>query len=204
MSVGFKEGEFVEVGKLVATIEPPGLRAQLDEADQQLASDAAQLGDDIQKTAPYISPADLSRQVEVKLAADRKGVESLQRALTQSNIKAPISGIAGLRMVDPGNMVRTSDAIVTIAQIQPIAAVFTIPEDSLSRVRKRLISDAHPIVEAWSRDNKVRLATGVLTATDNQIDPETGTIKLKASFDNKDGALFPNQFVNVRLLLNSQ
>jgi multidrug efflux pump subunit AcrA (membrane-fusion protein) len=189
ISLDFKEGESVEAGKLIATIESPGLRAQLDEAERILERDA--------RSVPQAD-----RLIRPKIVADQESVDGARRALDQANIRAPISGIAGLRLVDPGNMVRTTDSIVTIAQIQPIAVVFTIPGDALPRVRARLIVDAHPVVEAWSRDNKTRLASGVLAATDNQIDPETGTVKLKASFENKDGALFPNQFVNVRLLLS--
>ena len=96
------------------------------------------------------------------------------------------------------------DTLLAIAQFQPIAVVFTIPEDALFQVRALLGSGAHPVVEAWNRDNSVRLDTGRLTAMDNAIDPETGTIKLKASFENKDGALFPSQFVNVHVLMSSR
>ena len=124
--------------------------------------------------------------------------------MNYAQIRSPITGVAGLRLVDPGNIVHAADAtgIVVITQLQPIAVLFTIPEDPLPQVRARLKEGASLPVEAWNRDNTVKLATGRLTAVDNQIDPTTGTAKLKAVFDNKDGALFPNQFVNVRLMLN--
>lgn len=114
-------------------------------------------------------------------------------------VAAPISGVTGLRQIDGGNTIHPGEVIVTIAQMQPIAIVFTVPEDFLSQIRKRLNAGDAPAVEAWTRDEKTKIATGTLTATDNQIDEKTGTIKLKATFDNKDSALFPNQFVNVRL-----
>jgi len=107
-------------------------------------------------------------------------------------------------MVDPGNMVHADSPLVVITQLQPIAVMFTVPEDNVREVRARLSAAPSPVVEAWNRDNSNRIATGHLTAIDNQIDETTGTIKLKAVFDNKDGALFPNQFVNVRLFLNVQ
>lgn len=119
--------------------------------------------------------------------------------LANVKIAAPIAGVTGLRQIDAGNTVHPGEVIVTIAQLQPIAVVFSIPEDFLPQVRKRLSTGDGPAVEAWTRDEKTKIATGTLTATDNQIDEQSGTIKLKATFDNKDSALFPNQFVNVRL-----
>jgi multidrug efflux system membrane fusion protein len=123
-----------------------------------------------------------------------------------TRIVAPITGVVGLRLLDPGNIVHASDStgILVINQIQPIAVVFTIPQDDLPRVRARLSDGASLAVEAWSRDGTVRIATGRLTAIDNQIDPESGTLKLKAAFNNQDGALFPNQFVLTRLALGSR
>jgi len=126
--------------------------------------------------------------------------------LTYTQIRAPITGVAGLRLVDPGNIVRAADAtgILIITQLQPIAVLFTIPEDSLPPVRARLREGASLPVEAWNRDNTVKIATGRLAAVDNQIDLVTGTAKLKAVFDNKDDALFPNQFVNVRMIVDTR
>jgi membrane fusion protein, multidrug efflux system len=114
--------------------------------------------------------------------------------------------VAGLRLVDPGNIVRTADAsrIVIINQLQPIAVLFNLSEDTLPRLLTRLREGASLSAEAWNRNMTAKIATGRLTAVDNQIDPATGDVKLKAVFDNKDGALFPNQFVMVRLLLNTK
>ena len=121
-----------------------------------------------------------------------------------AQITAPITGIAGLRLVDPGNMVRAGDTgIVIITQVQPIAVLFAIPEDMVPLVRARLREGASLPVEAWNRQNTARIATGRLAAVDNQADLNTGTVKLKAVFDNHDGALFPNQFVNVRMVENA-
>ncbi len=116
---------------------------------------------------------------------------------------APISGRVGLRQIDPGNIVHAADAngLVVIAQLQPITVIFPIPEDNVPRVLKRLSDGEAILVEAWDRDQKVKLATGKLLTVDNQIDTTTGTVKLKAEFGNDNLALFPNQFVNVRMLL---
>jgi multidrug efflux system membrane fusion protein len=122
----------------------------------------------------------------------------------EASVRAPITGIAGFRLVDPGNMVHVSDSIVVISQVQPISLLFNIPQDRLPPVRSRLKQGTGPTVEAWNRDFTVKLATGRLAAVDSQIDAAAGTIKLKAVFDNKDDALFPNQFVNVRLLLGGR
>jgi multidrug efflux system membrane fusion protein len=123
--------------------------------------------------------------------------------LSYTRIVAPISGIVGFRKVDPGNMVHPDDAtpIVTINQLQPMTIVFNIPQDALPQVRARLAEAKNVTVEAWTRDNSARLAVGRLVAVDNQIDAATATVKIKAEFDNQNGALYPNQMVNVRLLL---
>jgi multidrug efflux system membrane fusion protein len=120
-------------------------------------------------------------------------------------VSAPVSGRVGLRLVDPGNIVRAGDAtgIVVITQLQPAAVVFTVPQDNVPAVMKRLASGERIPVEAWDREQKARLAEGALASADNQVDPQTGTVKLKAQFDNADGALFPNQFVNVRMKLDT-
>jgi multidrug efflux system membrane fusion protein len=125
--------------------------------------------------------------------------------LSYAQILSP-TGIAGLRQVDPGNIVHSGDpnGIVTINQLQPISVVFTLPEDTLPQVLARFSKGATITAQAWNRRDTVRVATGRLTAIDNQIDQATGTVKFKAMFDNKDGALFPNQFVNVRLLVNTR
>jgi membrane fusion protein, multidrug efflux system len=132
-------------------------------------------------------------------------IENAKLQLVYAKIASPISGVVGLRLVDPGNIVHASDAggLVVITQLQPISVLFTLPEDSLPQVIQRLRSGAHLSVEAYNRDNSKKLATGTLVSTDNQIDNTTGTSKLKAVFDNKDNALFPQQFVNMHLLVDS-
>lgn len=121
--------------------------------------------------------------------------------LVDTRIKAPISGLAGLRKVDPLNCVRAGETLLTITQLRPIAVVFPVAQDYLPRVRALLRKGATPVVEAFDRTGTALLATGHLVAIDNEIDEQSGTIKLKANFENADGELFPNQFVNVRLLL---
>jgi multidrug efflux system membrane fusion protein len=120
-----------------------------------------------------------------------------------SRITAPINGRVGLRLVDPGNMVRANDSngLLVITQLKPISVVFTIPEDNLPAVLGRMSGGQQLAVDAFDREQKLKLATGTLLTVDNQIDPNTGTVRLKAVFPNEDGALFPNQFVNARLLL---
>ncbi len=145
-------------------------------------------------------------QLEGSVKADRANVDKANLQLSYAQVTSPIAGVAGLRLIDPGNIVHATDTtgIVVIIQLQPISVLFTIPEDILPQVRALLREGANPPVEAWNRDNSVKIATGRLTAVDNQIDQETGTAKLKAVFDNNDGALFPNEFVNVRVLVNNK
>ena len=188
MSVGFKEGDVVQQGQVLASIDPQPYQIELTRAQAQLARDEAQLAG------------------AERIGADLASLERAKLQLAYTQIASPITGVAGLRLVDPGNMVHASDAtgIVIITQMQPCAVLFTIPEDSLPQVLASLRKGAILPVEAWNRRNTAKIATGRVTAVDNQIDPETGTAKLKAVFDNNDGALFPNQFVNVRLFLNTQ
>jgi membrane fusion protein, multidrug efflux system len=144
-------------------------------------------------------------QFEGAIKSDQAAISNARLQLTYSKITAPLSGRIGLRQVDVGNIVHASDqnGIAVIAQLQPIAVFFTIPADNLPEVLRKLRGGAHPKVEAYDRDDRTKIATGSLLTVDNQIDPTTGTSRLKAVFDNKDGALFPNQFVNCRLLLDS-
>jgi membrane fusion protein, multidrug efflux system len=173
-SVGFGEGRPVEVDQLLASIESPQLRAQLDRAASQLSEDR-------------------KARAEATIPADEASLAEAQRLLAYTQVRAPISGLTGLRKVDPGNYVHAGDTLLVITQLQPIAVVFSLAEDALPQVQALLSSGAAPVVEAWNRDNSKRLAIGRFMASDNEIDKEQGTIKLKASFDNKDGALFPNQ-----------
>jgi len=218
LSVNFKEGQMVQAGQLLATIDQRPYEPAVAEAESQIAQDQATLANAQDELARYrksaalgaIGPEQLNdpstkvAQLQAKLKADRANLAQAQLTLSYTRIVSPISGVAGLRLVDPGNVVHASDAggIVVITQLQPIAVLFTIPEDDLPQVRTRLAQAGSLPVEAWNRADTARIATGRLIAIDNQIDSETGTAKLKAEFDNQDGVLFPNQFVNVRLFLN--
>jgi len=220
MSVTFKEGSLVQAGQVLATIDAQPYQIQLVQAEGQLTWDQAQLANANEQvrrlrqlSAANAIPRDqvdtqaaAVAQLEGSLKADQANVESAKLRLSYAQIVAPISGLTGLRLVDPGNIVHAADAtgIVIITQLQPIAVLFTLPEESLPQVLARLREGANPPVEAWNRDNSAKIATGRLTAVDNQIDETTGTAKLKAVFDNQDAALFPNEFVNVHLFLGAK
>jgi len=199
MSVGFKEGDVVQAGQVLASIDARPYQAEFAQAEAQLVRDRAQLAD-----ARSRQQAAEIAQLERIVSADEAATENARLQSAYAEIRSPISGVAGLRLIDPGNMIRVSDTtgIVVITQVQPIAVLFNIPEDSLPTVLGLLRKGATVRVEAWGADNGLRLGTGVLTAVDNQIDITTGTLRLKAVFDNKDNALFPNQFVNVRIFTN--
>jgi multidrug efflux system membrane fusion protein len=217
--VAFTEGQVVKAGDVLAEIDPRPYRAQLAQAEGQMARDQALLAnaridveryrglyaqDSIAKQQVDTQEA-LVRQYEGTVKFDQGQIDNAKLQLVYSTITAPIGGRLGLRLVDPGNIVRASDAngLVVITQLQPIAAVFTIPQDSLPEVLRRMRSGSPLPVEAYDREQKSKLATGKLLTVDNQIDPTTGTIKLKAQFPNEDGSLFANQFVNVRLQLDT-
>jgi multidrug efflux system membrane fusion protein len=198
-SVEFKEGQLVHEGDLLATVEAsPAWQMQVAEAERQVVSDQVRLHE------ANLRPRAEQDQIEDQIKADQVRLDMAKLQLSYASIRAPITGVTGLRQVDPGNIVKPGDAngIVVITQIQPIAVLFTLPEDHVSAVLARLREGKAPVVEAWNRANSVKIASGTLVAIDNQIDPQTGTAKLKAVFENKDGALFPSQFVNVRLFLN--
>jgi membrane fusion protein, multidrug efflux system len=143
------------------------------------------------------------RQYEGALQVDRSQVDNARLQLAYTRITAPVSGRLGLRLVDQGNIVRAGDAggLVVITQLQPVAVLFTVPQDGLPAVLKRLSAGERVAVDAWDREQRAKLAEGELASADNQVDPATGTVKLKAQFANADDALFPNQFVNVRMTL---
>ncbi len=218
MQVLFREGQFVRSGELLAQIDPRPFEVQLTQAEGQMARDQALLKNaqlDLQRyrdlyKQDFIPKQQLDtqealvRQYEGIVKADQGQIDNAKLQLTYSRITAPISGRVGLRLVDPGNMVRASDpnGLLVITQLQPITVVFTIPEDSLPPVLGKLKAGKRLTVEAFDREQKRRLATGSLLTVDNQIDPNTGTVRLKALFPNDDNELFPNQFVNARLLLD--
>jgi multidrug efflux system membrane fusion protein len=219
MRVAFTEGQVVKAGALLAEIDPRPFQVQLAQAAGQMAKDQALLKNaqvDLERYRTLLSQDSISkqqvdtqealvRQYQGTIEADQAAIDSAKLQLTYSRVTAPIGGTVGLRQIDPGNVVHASDAngIVVIAQLQPISVVFPIPEDSLQRILRRLGTGEAIAVEAWDRDQKVKLATGKLLTVDNQIDTTTGTVKLKAEFANDDLALFPNQFVNIRMLVET-
>jgi len=219
MRVLFREGDMVTAGALLAEIDPRPFQVQLTQAEGQQAKDEALLKnaqldlerykvlfqqDSIAKQQLDTQEA-LVRQYEAALKVDQGQIDSAKLQITYSRITAPLSGRVGLRLVDPGNIVHANDAngLIVITQIDPISVIFAIPEDSLPQVQQAMRGGRQLSVEAYDRDLKHKLATGSLMTIDNQIDPTTGTVKFKAVFPNKEGALFPNQFVNARLLVNT-
>lgn len=219
MRVAFEEGQVVKAGALLAEIDPRPFQVQLAQAEGQMAKDQALVKNaqvDLERYRTLLAQDSISRQqvdtqealvrqYEGTIQADQAAIDSAKLQLTYSRVTAPIGGTVGLRQVDPGNVVHASDAngIVTIAQLQPMSVIFPVPEDNLPRIRRRVATGEAVAVEAWDRDQKVKLATGKLLTIDNQIDPTTGTVKLKAEFANADLALFPNQFVNIRMLVET-
>jgi multidrug efflux system membrane fusion protein len=219
LSVGFREGQTVHKGDLLAQIDPRPFEVQLLQAEGQLAKDEAAIANaklDLERYRALSATDSIPRQqldtqtatvsqFEAALRSDQAQIESAKLNLTYSRITAPTSGVVGLRLVDPGNMVHASDpnGLVVITQQQPISVVFTIPADQLSPVLVQLRSGHKLQVEAWDRDLTRKLAAGSVLAVDNQIDATTGTVRIKAIFPNQDIALYPNQFVNARLLVNT-
>ena len=214
--VAFREGQFVHQGDLLAEIDRRPFEVQLAQAQGQLARDQALLKDAQVKlersrlldSKGLIPKQDLDTafasvgQYEGAIQADQALIASANLQITYSAITAPISGQIGLRLVDEGNIVRAADpgGLIVITQLEPISVLFSIPEDNLGDVLRKLHAGRELRVEAWDHDDTKKIADGVLLTADNQIDSSTGTSKLKAIFDNKNNALYPNQFVNVRLL----
>ncbi len=217
-SILFKEGDIVKAGQALAQIDPAPYKVQLAQAEGQRQQNLAQIKSaesDLERYRTLYEQDSISRQqleqqdarvneLRGSLAADQAQVDDAQLKLSYTKITAPISGRLGLRRVDVGNLINTSDSegLVTITQMQPISVIFTIPETQLMDVRTAYSNGGSKkplVVEAWDRDNRQKLATGQLLTIDNQIDPTTGTLRLKAQFDNADEVLFPSQFVNIRL-----
>lgn len=220
MRVYFQEGQMVKAGTLLAEIDPRPFQVQLAQAEGQMARDAALLKNaqvDVERYRTLVAQDSIARQqldtqealvrqYEGAVKIDQGQIDAAKLQLTYARITAPISGRVGLRQVDAGNLVRASDAngLVVITQTQPATVVFTLPEDSLPKVQKRLKSAEALPVEAFDREQKNKLAAGKLLTTDNAIDTATGTVRLKAIFANDDEALFPNQFVNARMLADTR
>jgi multidrug efflux system membrane fusion protein len=217
MALHFEEGQLVTSGALLAEIDPRAFQVQLQQAEAQLARDQALLANARQDLARYqqllkedsIAEQQVStqeaqvRQYEAALKIDQAQISNVRLQLDYSRITAPIAGRIGLRNVDQGNLVRAGDpnGLAVITQTQPIAVLFDIPEDALPAVLERMRSASLPVT-AFNRDQSRKLGQGQLVAVDNRINASTGMVRMKARFANADETLFPNQFVNARLLLS--
>ena len=220
MSVRYREGDTVHQGDLLVEIDDGPYRAALTQAEGQLMRDQAALENARIDLVRYQQLVPLKAIPEQQLATqqatvhqdegvvklDEGQIESAKVNLAYCKIAAPATGRIGLRLVDPGNIVQTADTngLLVITQMDPISAIFTISEDQLQVVLKKMAAGQTLEVDAYSRDAKTKLAQGSLTTLDNQIDPATGTLKLRATFENPKGTLFPNQFVNARLLVEEK
>ena len=219
VKINFKEGQRVKAGDLLAEIDPRSYQIALQQAEGTLAQNQAQLKNaqiDLERYKGLFAEDSIAKQTldtQAALVAQYQGTIKTNQAavgdarlnLDFTRIRAPISGRLGLRQLDVGNLVAANDttALVVITQTQPITVVFTLPETELSTVLSRYRSGAQLPVQAWDRGDTQQLSVGVLSSLDNQIDTTTGTLKFKAGFDNQDEMLFPNQFVNVRLLADT-
>ncbi len=219
MKVAFTEGQMVKEGELLAEIDPRPFQVQLQQAEGQLLRDEALLNNaeldqdryrklleqDSMSSQQTVTQQALVKQYQGGVEMDKALVNNAKLQLSYARLTAPIPGRVGLRQVDQGNIVHANDAtgLVVITQLQPITVVFTLPEDKVQPVIQRWRSNEPISVFAYDRAGKIRLAEGKLLAVDNQIDPTTGTLKLKAQFDNNEGMLFANQFVNIKMHLDT-
>ena len=219
MKVNYREGDYVHQGDPLVEIDPRPFQVQLMQAEGQLAKDQAALDNaqlDLTRyqtllTHNAIPEQQLATQkalVEQDTGAvktDQASVANAKLNIAYCHITAPITGRIGLRLVDPGNYIQAAQSgLLVITQVRPISVIFTIPEDQVPAVLQKLRQGARLRVDAYSRDMSTQLATGSLTTVDNQIDPTTGTLRLRATFNNSNDALFPNQFVNARLLVQQK
>jgi membrane fusion protein, multidrug efflux system len=221
VKVAFQEGQIVRQGDLLVEIDPRPFQVQLAQAEGQLAKDEAMLKNakvDLERYKLLLTQDSVpQQQLDTQIAtvqqldgvikSDQAQIDTAKLQLSYSRITAPITGRIGLRLIDQGNMIRANDpnnGLAVITQLQPIAILFTIPEDQLQQVLPKMQAAQPLVVEVYNRDLKQKLATGKLLTIDNQIDPNTGTVKCKAIFSNDDNALFPNQFVNARLLVDTK
>lgn len=219
----FDEGQYVKAGDVLAELDPVPYKIRLDQAEGSLQEMRAQLKNAEDDLALYqrlfsqnsVAKQQLDKQIALveqfkgSLKTHQAQVDDARLQLSYTRIQAPIAGRLGLRRVDAGNLIAANDSngLVTITQTSPISVVFTIPENQLPAVRRSFVEARQqqtPLgVDAWDRSEQEKLASGILTTLDNQIDSSTGTLRLKAEFENSDDSLFPNQFVNVRLHLTT-
>lgn len=219
LQVAFTEGQIVKKGEFLAEIDPRPYQLTLDQAHGSLMRDEALLKEaqlNLERYRKLVAEDSIARQqldtqeslvdqYQGAIQTDQAQIDTAKLNLIYCHITAPITGRIGLRQVDQGNYVQVGDAngLVTITQLQPITVIFTLPEDDLPAVMKRLSTGAILTVTAFDRTQSMKLAEGKLVSVDNQIDTTTGTIKLRAQFDNTDNILFPNQFVNIELLVDT-
>jgi len=220
LQVNVREGQSVRKGQLLLQIDPKPYEAALAQAEGTLVKDQATAANANAEAARYTALLNAgvvskeSQQLQLSgagqaqgaIAADQAAIQAAKVNLAYTRIASPIDGVVGLRQVDPGNIVHASDTtgLILVTQLQPIAVIFTLPEDQLPQVQEVIRHGGKVAVEAYDRSNTTHLASGTLLTLDNQIDTTTGMVKVKAIFDNKDGGLFPNQFVNVRLILQQR
>jgi multidrug efflux system membrane fusion protein len=220
ISVRFQEGQIVSRGELLAEIDPRPFEAQLTQFEGQLERDQALLDNarvDLKRFQVLVTTAAVPRQqldtqeslvhqLEGTVKNDQGQIDATKVQLVYCRITSPIAGRVGLRLVDPGNIVHAADTggLVIVTQLQPITVIFTIPEDSIPTVLEQLGRGVRLPVEAYDREQRRKLAEGALLTIDNQVDPTTGTVRLRAQFPNTDNRLFPSQFVNARLLLETR
>jgi multidrug efflux system membrane fusion protein len=220
MNVHYHEGDIVHAGDLLVEIDPRPYQAMLDQAEGQLGRDQAILANanvDLDRYTKLLAQNAIPEQqlatqkatvaqYEGVVKTDQAQIESAKVNVAYCHIAAPITGRVGLRLVDPGNIVHATDTngLLVITQIQPISVIFTVAEDALQAVLRKMAAGEHLIAYAYDRADAIKIATGVLATVDNQIDPTTGTLRLRANFDNSDNQLFPNQFVNLHLLLEEK
>jgi len=220
IAVHYKEGELAQKGDLLVEIDARPFQAALEQAQGQLARDQALLANARVDLARYqtlitqnavpeqtlATQQALVRQYEGTVKLDQGSVDAAQTNLAYTKIPAPITGRIGLRLVDPGNIVHGADTnpMLVITQMEPMSVIFTLSEDQLLQVLDKLHARQPLLVEAWTRDMSKKIASGTLTTVDNQIDQTTGTVRLRATFDNSDNSLFPNQFLNARVLVQEK
>jgi multidrug efflux system membrane fusion protein len=220
MQVHYNEGDLVHAGDLLVEIDSRPYEVQLEQAEGQMLRDKANLDNarvDLDRYEKLLAENAIPEQQlatqkalvaqdEGVVKSDQAQIDSAKLNLVYCKITAPITGRVGLRLVDPGNIVHATDTtgLLVITQIDPISVIFTVPEDDLPIVLRRLAAGQHLAAEAYDRNNQIKIGSGTLATVDNQIDPTTGSLRLRANFENGNNLLFPNQFVNVRLLVEER